>query len=153
MGGVHPDAFQYALTPIPRNGVVCIGVVPIDGRRATIEGYNEYDPSGEKVLPTRIRSTKRYFSKLFVHKFGSFCTSVILDVFSNLLLFQTQRTDANWMSGLCLGVIRTVCGANYRPTCCLDARRDRSVTLRSPHKQIMKIIMNFVRRFVPRGFT
>jgi hypothetical protein len=48
MWSVHPNAFQNALTPIPRDGVVRIGVVPNDRRRAAIKSGDECDPEGEK---------------------------------------------------------------------------------------------------------
>jgi hypothetical protein len=48
MWSVHPDAFQNALAPIPRDGVVGAGVVPIDGRCAAIESSQECEPDGKE---------------------------------------------------------------------------------------------------------
>ena len=71
MRSVHPDAFERALAPIPRYGVVCIGVVPND-LRSTIKSRKKCDPSGQEMLPIRIRSTKKYFGRLFGHGITTF---------------------------------------------------------------------------------
>ena len=68
MWSVHPDAFQYALTPIPRDGVVGIGVVPIDGEGTAVENRPQYDPGGKEMFPPRGRSPKRLSDERVLHK-------------------------------------------------------------------------------------
>ena len=71
MWGVHPDAFQCALTPIPRNGVVRIGIVPINLElRSTIYSDKKHDPSGEEMLPRCIRHSKSCFGQFAIHNFA-----------------------------------------------------------------------------------
>ena len=72
MWSVHPDAFQSALTPIPRNGVVRIGIVPIDLElRSAIQSDKKHDASDEKMLPTRIRHSKGCSGQFGVHSFAA----------------------------------------------------------------------------------
>ena len=91
MWSVHPNAFQDALTPIPRNGVVGVRVVPIDHERAAIERCKDDGPSSEEMLPTRIRFTNGYFTQLFVHNFGSSSLAVLPRVSVNLFLTLTMK--------------------------------------------------------------
>ena len=68
MWSVHPDAFQCALTPIPRSGVVRVGIVPIDLELSSaIQSDKKRDASDEKMLPTVIRHTKSCFGQFAVH--------------------------------------------------------------------------------------
>ena len=66
MGSVHPDAFESALAPIPRNGVVCFRVVPND-LRSTMERCKKHDTACEKALKTSFRFLERDDGEFFVH--------------------------------------------------------------------------------------
>ena len=68
MWSVHPDALQDALAPIPRDGVVGIGIVPIDDEGAAVENRAQYDPGGKEMFPVRGRSSKRFLDVLALHK-------------------------------------------------------------------------------------
>ena len=108
MWSIHPDAFQHALTPVPGNGVVRVGSVPVD-LCATGESYKKHPPSGEEVLPTTVRYTKKSSGQLLTHNLvGVFHKNGIWCVFpdrNRAHLFRTNQQCDESEGSLDLAII------------------------------------------------
>jgi len=104
MRSVHPDAFQGALTPIPRNRVVWVRNVPNDGR-AAMKGYGERKQGRKEMFPN-FKSRKSYIGSVFTVFIHNRAISAGISGFELFLHSQIELPKAERANCFYSGLIR-----------------------------------------------